>query len=34
MLLNCLRSREVLAMKLEDISLDECQLRVRGKGQR
>jgi site-specific recombinase XerD len=34
MLLNGLRSREVLAMKLEDICLDECQLRVRGKGQR
>jgi site-specific recombinase XerD len=34
MLLNGLRSREVLAMKLEDISLAECQLRVRGKGQR
>lgn len=34
MLLNGLRSREVLAMKLEDISLSECQMRVRGKGQR
>jgi integrase/recombinase XerD len=34
LLLNGLRSREVLAMKLEDISLAECQMRVRGKGQR
>lgn len=34
MLLNGLRSREVLAMKLEDICLAECRLRVRGKGQR
>ena len=34
MLLNGLRSREVLALRLEDISLAECQMRVRGKGQR
>jgi integrase len=34
MLLNGLRSREVLALRLEDLSLVECQMRVRGKGQR
>jgi site-specific recombinase XerD len=34
MLLNGLRSREVLALRLEDISLAECHMRVRGKGQR
>jgi site-specific recombinase XerD len=34
MLLNGLRSREVLALRLEDLSLAECHMRVRGKGQR
>ncbi len=34
MLLNGLRSREVLALTLEDLLLSEAQLRVRGKGQR
>ena len=34
MLLSGLRSREVLILRLEDLSLAECQLRVRGKGQR
>ena len=34
MLLNGLRSREVLAMKLEDLLFSEAQLRVYGKGAR
>jgi site-specific recombinase XerD len=34
MLLNGLRSREVLAVKLEDLLFSEAQIRVRGKGSR
>jgi integrase len=34
MLLNGLRSREVLSLELEDLLLSEAQLRVRGKGAR
>lgn len=34
MLLNGLRSREVLDLRLQDLALEECQVRVRGKGQR
>jgi len=34
MLLNGLRSREVLALQMEDLLLSEAQIRVRGKGRR